>query len=108
MDAIADVFQSMHIVSVIQARLEASAPWGLKHEGNAEEGNERHYPARFAHFGMLTDGSCWPPQTAYQIQFRFRTGIASCLRLVAGTRSGTIRGREPRAFVPSYQRMEGK
>ena len=59
MDAVADVFQSMHIVSVIQARLEASAPWGLKHDGNAEQGSGRHYPTRFAHFGMLTDGSCW-------------------------------------------------
>jgi hypothetical protein len=53
MDAVADVFQNMHIASVIQARLEASAPWGLKHEGNAEEGNGRHYATRFAHFGML-------------------------------------------------------
>lgn len=59
MDAVANVFQSMHIASVIPARLEAGAPWGLKHEGNTEEGNEGHYAARFAHFGMLTGGSCW-------------------------------------------------
>jgi len=59
MDAVADVFQSMNIASVIQARLEASAPWGLKHEGNAEEGNGRHSATRFAHFGMLIDGNCW-------------------------------------------------
>ena len=59
MDAVADVFQSMHLVSVIQARLEASAPWGLKREGNAKEGNGRHSANQFAHFGMLTNGSCW-------------------------------------------------
>ena len=59
MDAVADVFQNMHMASVIQARLEAGAPWGLRHEGNAKEGNERHSATRFAHFGMLTDGSCW-------------------------------------------------
>jgi len=106
MDAVTDVFQSMRIASVIRARLEAGAPWGLRHEGNAKEGNGRHSATRFSHFGMLTDGSCWPPQTAYQIQFRFRTGIASCLRLVAGTRSGTIRGRAPRASVQSHQRMQ--
>jgi AraC-like DNA-binding protein len=59
MDAVADVFQSVHIASVIQARLEASAPWGLRHEGTAKEGNGRHSATRFAHFGMVTDGSCW-------------------------------------------------
>jgi hypothetical protein len=63
MDAVADVFQSMHIASVIQARLEASAPWGLKRNGNAKEGEGRHSAARssspFAHFGMVTDCSCW-------------------------------------------------
>jgi hypothetical protein len=107
MDAVADVFQSMHIASVIQARLEASAPWGLKHEGNAEEGNGRHSATRFAHFGMPT-AAAGSPQTAYQIQFRFRKGIASCLRRVAGTRSGTICGRVPRASAQSHQRMEVK
>ena len=59
MDTVADVFQSMHIASVIQARLEASAPWGLKHEGNAKEESGRHSATRFAHFGMLIDGNCW-------------------------------------------------
>lgn len=63
MDAVADVFQSMHIASVIQARLEASAPWGLKREGNVKAGDGRHSgtrsPSPFAHFGMLTRGNCW-------------------------------------------------
>ena len=59
MDAVTDVFQSMNIASVIQARLEASAPWGLKHDANAKEGDGRHSATRFAHFGMLIDGNCW-------------------------------------------------
>ena len=35
MDPITDLFHTMHIASVVHARLEATAPWGLTHE--AEE-----------------------------------------------------------------------
>ena len=49
MDAVTDVFQSMQILSVIQARLEVTAPWGLKCDA----------PSQFAHFGVLTRGNCW-------------------------------------------------
>jgi hypothetical protein len=101
MDAVADVFQSVHIASVIQARLEASAPWGLRHEGTAKEGNGRHSATRFAHVGMLTDGSCWLTADGLPDPI-------PCLRRVVGTRSGTIRGRAPRASVQSHQRMEVK
>jgi AraC-like DNA-binding protein len=63
MDAVTDVFQSMQIAGVIQARLEATAPWGLKREVNAKDGDGRHAGARspspFAHFGMVTGGKCW-------------------------------------------------
>ena len=63
MDPITDLFQSMQIVSVVQARLEATAPWGLKREADAEDGDSKHAaassPSQFAHFGMLTRGSCW-------------------------------------------------
>jgi AraC-like DNA-binding protein len=63
MDPVTDVFQSMQIAGVIQARLEATAPWGLKREINAKNGEGRHSaagsPSRFAHFGMLTRGTCW-------------------------------------------------
>jgi len=71
-----------------------------------EEGNGRHYPTRFAHFGIADRRKLLAHRrTAYQIQFRFRPGIASCLRRVAGTPSGTIHGTgRPRASVPSYQR----
>jgi AraC-like DNA-binding protein len=63
MDPVTDVFQSMQIAGVIQARLEATAPWGLKREGNAQGGSVRHFAARspspYAHFGMLIGGKCW-------------------------------------------------
>lgn len=63
MDPITDLFQSMQIVSVVHARLEATAPWGLRREANAEEEDKRHpaasSPSQFAHFGMVTRGNCW-------------------------------------------------
>jgi AraC-like DNA-binding protein len=63
MDPITDVFQSMQIISVVQVRLEATAPWGLKRQANAEDGDGTHPPQsgpfQFAHFGMLTRGNCW-------------------------------------------------
>jgi len=98
MDAVADVFQSMHIVSVIQARLEASAPWGLKHEGNAEEGNGRHYPTRFAHFGMLTDGSGW--LTADGLSDPIPLSAGDCFLFAPGSRY-TVRD-NPRTGAQSF------
>jgi AraC-like DNA-binding protein len=63
MDAVTDVFQSLKIVSVVQARLEATAPWGLKRDAASEDGHGEHSPSsgpfQFAHFGMLTRGNCW-------------------------------------------------
>src|SRR5260370_11856958 len=53
----------MHVASVVQARLEATAPWGLIRE--AEEEAEAHSsapqnsPAQLAHFGMVSRGNCW-------------------------------------------------
>jgi AraC-like DNA-binding protein len=63
MEAVTDIFQNVQIAGVIQARLEATAPWGLKREVNAKNGDGRHSapgsPFPFAHFGMLTGGECW-------------------------------------------------
>jgi AraC-like DNA-binding protein len=64
-DPITDVFKTMHVASVVQARLEATAPWGLMRE--AAHGKEtvshsdgsRHSPSQFAHFGMVSRGNCW-------------------------------------------------
>jgi AraC-like DNA-binding protein len=63
MDPITDLFQNFQIVSVVHARLEATAPWGLKREAvnDDKEINDsaKGSPSQFAHFGMLTRGNCW-------------------------------------------------
>jgi AraC-like DNA-binding protein len=84
MDAVADVFHSMHIASVIQARLEASAPWGLKHDANAKDEDERHSATRFAHFGMLTNGNCW--LTADGLRDPIPLSCGDCFLFAPGSR----------------------
>src|SRR6202790_5344581 len=65
MDPIEDGFKTMHVASVVHARLEATAPWGLLRE--AEVGKEaiprsaacENSPSQLAHFGMVSRGNCW-------------------------------------------------
>jgi AraC-like DNA-binding protein len=65
MDPITDVFETMHVASVVHARLETTAPWGLMRE--AEVGKEaalesavsENSSSQFAHFGMVSRGNCW-------------------------------------------------
>src|SRR5258706_112441 len=65
MDPITDVFNTMHVTSVVHAKLEATAPWGLIRE--VEDGNgaalhsaaSENPPCQFAHFGMVSRGNCW-------------------------------------------------
>lgn len=65
MDPLTDLFNTMHVASVVHARLEATAPWGLMR--GAEHANEavahssprRNLPSQFAHFGMVARGNCW-------------------------------------------------
>jgi AraC-like DNA-binding protein len=65
MDPISDVFKTMHVTSVVQARLEATAPWGLMHESDGGSDAVAHSaafensPSRLAHFGMISRGNCW-------------------------------------------------
>jgi len=67
LDPITDLFQTMQIVSVVHARLEATAPWGLKRDAGVAEGvgkgkhsaESESSPFHFAHFGMLSRGNCW-------------------------------------------------
>lgn len=57
----------MEIVGVVHARLEATAPWGLKRDADVSEGaaKDKHSaesaasPFHFAHFGMVSRGNCW-------------------------------------------------
>jgi AraC-like DNA-binding protein len=65
MDPITDLFLTMQVASVVHARLEATAPWGLKRDANHDEGIARNSaqsaisPLQLAHFGMVTRGHCW-------------------------------------------------
>ena len=64
MSAITDVFRTMHVASVVHARLEATAPWGLirktiSEEGVSESAASEGSPSQFVHFGMVSRGNCW-------------------------------------------------
>jgi AraC-like DNA-binding protein len=61
MDPISDVFKTMQVASVVHARLEATAPWGLMREAEAENDAVVHSnsPSQLAHFGMVSRGNCW-------------------------------------------------
>src|SRR5271155_5686143 len=65
MDPITDLFLTTQVASVVHARLEAKAPWGLKTEANAAEAIVKDparptiSPSQLAHFGMVSRGQCW-------------------------------------------------
>jgi AraC-like DNA-binding protein len=65
MDSVSDFFKTMHVASVVHARLEATAPWGLRREGEAGEdavlhaASSENSPSQLAHFGMVSRGNCW-------------------------------------------------
>ena len=63
MDPISDIFRTMHITAFGQHRLEATAPWGLRQEKQAEAkvtpSGSRIPPTDLAHFAMLSRGNCW-------------------------------------------------
>ncbi len=52
----------MHVTAFGQHRLEATAPWGLIQEKQAEEkvtSSGKNSPTDLAHFAMLSRGNCW-------------------------------------------------
>jgi len=63
LDPITDVFKTMHVTAFGLHRLEATAPWGLKQENEAEvqvtPSTKKMAPADLAHFAMLSRGNCW-------------------------------------------------
>ena len=65
MDPLTDVFQTLHVANVVHARLDATAPWGLKQEAESSSGTAKDSagsassPFKFAHFGMVSRGNCW-------------------------------------------------
>jgi AraC-like DNA-binding protein len=63
LDPITDIFRTMHVTAFGQHRLEATAPWGLIQENEAEEevtpSGKKSSPTDLAHFAMLSRGNCW-------------------------------------------------
>jgi AraC-like DNA-binding protein len=63
LDPITDIFKTMHVTAFGLHRLEATAPWGVRQENEAEERvtstGKKIPPADLAHFAMLSRGNCW-------------------------------------------------
>jgi AraC-like DNA-binding protein len=62
MDPITDIFRTMQIRAIVHARLEATAPWGLKHACAEAKVNAKGLPvppSELAFFGMVARGNCW-------------------------------------------------
>src|SRR5579863_8711523 len=63
LDPITDIFRTMHVTAFGLHRLEATAPWGLIQENQAEEkatpSDKKMSPTDLAHFAMLSRGNCW-------------------------------------------------
>ena len=63
MDPITDIFRTLHVTAFGLHRLEATAPWGVKQENQAEErvthSGKETSPTDLAHFAMLSRGNCW-------------------------------------------------
>src|SRR4051794_23517257 len=53
----------MHVTAFGLHRLEATAPWGVKQDNQAEEevtpSGKKMPPTDLAHFAMLSRGNCW-------------------------------------------------
>src|SRR5258705_4862475 len=136
MDPITDVFNTMHVASVVHARLEATAPWGLIRE--AESGNEgalhsatsENPPCQFAHFGMVSRGNCWlsvggmpdplpltggdcfllAPGSAYTLRDSPRTPARSFCEVAPKNQSNVIHyggGGAPTTIVSGWVRVGG-
>ncbi len=116
MDPITDLFDTLHVVGVVHARLEATAPWGLARD--AEAANQPSHPApadegspsRLAHFGMVSRGNCWlsvkglpepialaggdcfllPPGSSYALRDHPRTPARSFCEAAPKERSNVI------------------
>jgi AraC-like DNA-binding protein len=63
LDPITDIFNTMHVMTVIHSRIEATAPWGVKRKDEevtkATVSGKMLSPADLAHLGMVSRGNCW-------------------------------------------------
>lgn len=135
MDAITDLFLTTQVASVVHARLEATAPWGLKTEANAADGAAKDTahpsisPSQLAHFAMVTRGQCWlsvegipdamplaggdcfllPPGSSYTLRDSLRTRPRSFCEAAPRNRSQVIEyggGGAPTTVVSGWFQFE--
>ena len=61
LDPITDIFRTMHVTAFGLHRLEATAPWGVKQENQADVAPPAKKASQtdLAHFAMLSRGNCW-------------------------------------------------
>jgi AraC-like DNA-binding protein len=77
----------MHVTAFGQHRLEATAPWGLRDEWQAEEkvtaSGKKIPPTDLAHFALLSRGNCWLSVEGLQEPIPLTGG--DCILLARGT-----------------------
>jgi len=64
LDTITDIFNTMHVTAVVNAKVEATAPWGLVHHAEDQAKHTQYSkkgisPFHLVHFGMVSRGNCW-------------------------------------------------
>jgi AraC-like DNA-binding protein len=135
MDPITDLFLTTQVASVVHARLEATAPWGLNTEANAADGATKDTahpaisPSQLAHFAMVTRGQCWlsvegiadamplaggdcfllPPGSSYTLRDNPRTHPRSFCEVAPRNRSQVIEyggGGAPTTVVSGWFQFE--
>jgi AraC-like DNA-binding protein len=106
MDPLTDLFLAVHVSSVVQARIEATAPWGLAYAKPDREG--AYACAHFAHVARgncylslagrdgaipLTGGDCvlLAPNTTYALRDHPRSRAVSVYEIGRGDADGVIR-----------------
>ena len=115
LDPITDIFRTMHVTAFGLHRLEATAPWGVKQENQAEEkvtpSGKKTSPTDLAHFAMLSRGNCWLSVEGIPDRFPSPVAIAFCwlrgLRLFCATarehvRSGVSARSGPKPTAMSF------
>ncbi len=135
MDPITDLFLTTQAASVVHARLEATAPWGLKRDAYAVDGTAKDMahpaisPSQLAHSGMVTRGQCWlsvegiadavplaggdrfllPPGSSYTLRDNPRTRPRSFCEVAPRNRSQVIEyggGGAPTTVVSGWFQFE--
>jgi AraC-like DNA-binding protein len=93
----------MHVTAFGQHRLEATAPWGLRDEAQAEEkvtpSGKKIPPTDLVHFAMLSRGNCWLSVEGLQEPIPLTGG--DCILLARGTSfvlRDSLRTRPKRSF----------